>query len=41
VYHDNPEQLREEHFKKTEKRERYEYLKCEFEKLIAVDSKEK
>ena len=28
-YTDNPEQLREVHFAKTEKRERYEYLKAE------------
>jgi hypothetical protein len=34
VYHDNPEQFREEHFKKVEKRERYEYLKYELEKIM-------
>lgn len=34
-YTDNPEQLREVHFAKTEKRERYEYLKAELIKLLA------
>ena len=33
-YTDNPEQLREVHFAKTEKRERYEYLKAELIKLL-------
>lgn len=33
VYEDNPEQLREVHFAKEEKRLRYEYLKKELEKL--------
>lgn len=34
-YTDNPEQFREVHFAKTEKRERYEYLKAELIKLLA------
>ena len=33
-YTDNPEQLREVHFAKTEKRERYEYLKAELIKYL-------
>ena len=33
VYEDNPEQFREVHFAKEEKRLRYEYLKKELEKL--------
>ncbi|SEK49581.1 hypothetical protein SAMN02910353_00736 [Ruminococcus sp. YRD2003] len=32
-YTDNPEQFREVHFAKTEKRERYEYLKAELIKI--------
>ncbi len=32
-YTDNPEQFREVHFAKTEKRERYEYLKAELIKF--------
>lgn len=35
VYENNPEQFREVHFKKEEKRQRYEYLKKELEKLCA------
>lgn len=34
-YTDNPEQLREVHFSKAEKRERYEYLRRELEKYLA------
>ena len=34
VYEDNPEQSREEHFKKEEKHERYLYLKAELEKKL-------
>ena len=33
-YSGNPEQSREEHFSKEEKRQRYEYLKSELSKLI-------
>ena len=33
-YNDNPEQLREVHFAKAEKRERYEYLKAELIKFL-------
>ena len=33
-YEDNPEQSREVHFAKEEKRLRYEYLKTELEKLL-------
>ena len=33
VYEGNPEQFRETHFAKEEKRQRYEYLKNELEKL--------
>lgn len=33
-YTDNPEQLREVHFAKTEKLERYEYLKAELIKFL-------
>ncbi len=33
-YTDNPEQFRETHFAKTEKLERYQYLKKELEKLL-------
>lgn len=35
-YTDNPEQLREVHFAKTEKLERYEYLKAELAKLTGA-----
>ena len=35
-YTDNPEQLREVHFAKTEKLERYEYLKAELAKRTAA-----
>lgn len=31
-YEDNPEQFRQEHFRKEEKRQRYEYLKTELRK---------
>ena len=34
-YSDCPEQLREEHFKKAEKRQRYDYLRSEFISKIA------
>ncbi|HOH86451.1 hypothetical protein [Ruminococcus sp.] len=34
-YEDNPEQLREVHFAKQEKLERYQYLKAELKKLIS------
>ncbi len=34
-YSDNPEQLREDHFSKHEKKERYEYLKAELMKKLA------
>ncbi len=37
-YTDNPEQSREIHFAKTEKFERYQYLKAELEKRLAVES---
>lgn len=33
-YSDNPEQFREVHFEKTEKQERYEYLREEFRKKV-------
>ena len=33
-YTDNPEQFREVHFAKTEKLERYEYLRSELKKLL-------
>ena len=36
-YEGNPEQFREIHFAKKEKRERYEYLKAELEKAIAPE----
>ena len=36
VYENNPEQLREVHFAKEEKRLRYEYLKEELKKLTAL-----
>lgn len=36
VYEDNPEQFREVHFAKEEKRLRYEYLKRELEKRCAA-----
>ena len=35
-YENNPIQLREVHFAKTEKRLRYEYLKAELEKKLAL-----
>lgn len=35
-YDDNPEQSREVHFAKAEKRQRYEYLKEEFKKRFGV-----
>ena len=35
-YTDNPEQLREVHFAKAEKLERYEYLKAELAKLTGA-----
>ncbi len=35
-YEDNPEQFRKIHFEKTEKRERYEYLKKELEKRLEL-----
>ena len=38
-YTDNPEQLREVHFAKTEKRERYEYLKAELIKFLRKNRK--
>ena len=38
-YTDNPEQLREVHFAKTEKRERYEYLKAELIKFLGKNRK--
>jgi hypothetical protein len=34
-YSDNPEQFREVHFAKAEKRERYEYLRAELLKYLA------
>lgn len=34
VYENNPEQFREDHFKKEEKMRRYEYLKGELEKRM-------
>lgn len=34
VYKDNPEQFREEHFKKEEKHERYLYLKAELDRKL-------
>ena len=34
-YSDNPEQFREKHFAKTEKFERYEYLKSELENFLS------
>ncbi len=34
-YSDNPEQFREIHFVKAEKRERYEYLRSELKKYLA------
>lgn len=34
-YSDNPEQFREIHFAKAEKRERYEYLRSELKKYLA------
>ncbi len=36
VYKNNPEQLRDVHFSKTEKKERYEYLKNLLESKLAV-----
>lgn len=36
VYEDNPEQFREIHFAKEEKRQRYEYLKAELDKHISA-----
>ena len=38
-YEDNPEQFREVHFAKEEKRLRYEYLKEELKKLILSERK--
>lgn len=35
VYENNPEQFREVHFAKEEKRKRYEYLKAELDKYCA------
>jgi hypothetical protein len=36
-YENNPEQLRENHFKKEEKKQRYEYLKNELNKKLYYD----
>lgn len=36
VYENNPEQSREVHFAKEEKRQRYEYLKAELDKYIGA-----
>lgn len=36
VYENNPEQSREEHFAKEEKRQRYEYLKAELDKYVSA-----
>ena len=38
IYKNNPEQFREVHFAKEEKRLRYEYLKKELERFCAADS---
>ena len=35
-YKDNPEQFREVHFAKEEKRQRYEYLKAELENFLNI-----
>lgn len=40
VYEDNPEQFREVHFAKEEKRRRYEYLKKELEQFCAKHREE-
>ena len=39
-YTDNPEQSREEHFSKTEKKERYEYLKAQLHKYIESEGED-
>jgi len=39
-YTDNPEQSREEHFAKTEKKERYEYLKAQLHKYIESEGED-
>lgn len=37
IYDGNPEQFREVHFLKEEKRQRYEYLKKELERLCSAE----